>query len=454
VSTFWCELAWLGGPRVQAGVVVEVTGERIEGVIAGVADPPLGAQRLRGLVIPGFANAHSHAFQRALRGRTQRARGSFWTWREQMYALAGALDPDSMLRLARATFGEMALAGVTLVGEFHYVHHGPGGMAYASPNAMGEAVMQAAADAGIRITLLDVCYLHGGVGIEAAGVQRRFCDRDADAWAARVQGLDAARHAHVEGSEAGRHARVGAAIHSVRAVDPDAAAVVAEWAGERSAPLHAHVSEQPAENEASIEAYGATPMAVLSGAGALSERFTAVHATHVSEQDVLLLGGAAACCCLCPTTERDLADGIGPARRLLDAGARLVLGSDSNAAIEPLEEARAVELDERLASGARGRHGGDELLVAATGSGYASLGWPEGGSIRAGALADLVAVRLGGVRLAGAPDEDLLDALVFAGAAADVRDVIVGGRFVVRDGAHVSLDVPRELAAAISAVLR
>jgi formiminoglutamate deiminase len=440
VSAFWCELAWLGGGGVESGVVIEVDGERIETVITEMTAPPPGFHRLDGLVIPGLANAHSHAFQRALRGRTQRSEGSFWTWREQMYALAGALDPDSMRALARATFGEMALAGVTVVGEFHYLHHGPGGSAYADPNAMGAAVIQAASEAGIRLTLIDACYLHGG--IEPNPVQKRFFDTDADAWAQRVGALTG-----------GPLHRIGAAIHSMRAVQPESAAIVAAWATERSLPLHAHVSEQPAENEACREVYGATPTALLHYEGALSERFTAVHATHLSQADIGLLGGAGAYCCLCPTTERDLADGIGPARRLRDAGATLALGTDSNAIIEPFEEARALELDERLASGVRGLHGAPELLRAATESGYASLGWPEGGSIRAGALADLVAVRIDGLRLVGVPAEDLLGALVFAGAAADVRDVIVGGRFVVRDGVHASLDVPRELAAAVAEVV-
>jgi formiminoglutamate deiminase len=291
------------------------------------------------------------------------------------------------------------------------------------------------------MTLLDTCYLHGGIGVEPDPVQRRFCDPDATAWAARVEGLTS-----------GTHQRVGAAIHSVRAVDPSAAAVVAQWAAGHAAPLHAHVSEQPAENEAALGAYGATPTAVLAGAGAVNGRFTAVHATHVSDEDVAALGAAGAFCCLCPTTERDLADGVGPARRLLDSGARLALGSDSNAIIEPLEEARAVELDERLATLVRGHHSGDELLFAATAGGYESTGWPEGGMIRAGALADVVALDVDSVRLAGTPDADLIDAVVFAGAAGDVRDVIVGGRFVVRDGEHVALDAARELGAALDGV--
>jgi formiminoglutamate deiminase len=439
MSAFWCERAWLGGPDVRAGVLIEVDGERIGSVQTGVRSAPEGAERLRGLVLPGLANAHSHVFQRALRGATHGAQGSFWSWREQMYALAATLDPDTMLALARATFAEMALAGITVVGEFHYLHHGPDGKPYADANAMGEAVIEGAREAGIRMTLLDVCYLHGGVGVAPDPVQRRFADADADAWAERADELDGSANT-----------RVGAAIHSVRAVDPRSAVTVAAWAERRGAPLHAHVSEQPAENEACLDAYGQTPTGVLAQAGALSGRFTAVHATHVSSEDEVLLGEAGSFCCLCPTTERDLADGIAPARRLRDAGAIIALGSDSHAMIEPFEEARAVELDERLASGVRGRHSGDELLFAATASGYESVGWPEGGMIRAGALADLVAVDPEGVRLAGVRDHDLIDAVVFAGAAADVTDVIVGGRAVVRDRVHGSLDVARELRDAVA----
>ena len=341
-----------------------------------------------------------------------------------MYALAQTLDPDSCLALARAAYAEMALAGVTVVGEFHYLHHAPGGTPYADPNAMGRALLQAAAEAGIRIVLLDACYLEGGID--------RFRDADAGAWAERVAAL---------GDAAG-----GAAIHSVRAVDPASAAVVAAWAAERGAPLHAHVSEQPAENAFARERHGATPTELLHDAGAVSERFTAIHATHVSGQDVARLGSAGATVCLCPTTERDLGDGIGMARLLASAGASLALGSDSHAVIDLLEEARAMELDQRLGCGERGVHTAAQLLEAATAGGYASLGLHDGGRIAPGALADLTTISLDSVRLAGVPPAGA----VFCATAADVRDVMVGGRWVVRDGAHVGIDVARELREAIA----
>jgi formiminoglutamate deiminase len=439
VSKYWCELAWLGAERAEPGLVIETDGDKIASLTRGVGTPPGDAERLDGLTVPGFANAHSHAFQRALRGRTHGGQGSFWTWREQMYASLGGLDPDSYLALARAAFAEMALAGMTLVGEFHYVHRGAGGTPYLDPNAMGGAVMEAAAQAGIRITLIDACYLRGGIGKEPEEPQKRFADRDADAWVKRVEAL-----------VAGPNARIGAAIHSVRAVDPDSAHVVAALANDRVMPLHAHVSEQVAENEECYAAYGATPTQILAEAGAVSERFTAVHATHVSDGDVNLLGGVDACCCLCPTTERDLADGIGPARRLREAGAYLALGSDSHAVIDQLEEARAVELDERLATGVRGQHRPPDLMRAATDGGYQSLGWPEGGRIEEGALADLTVIGLDGVRLAGTPTAHALESAVFAGSAGDVRHVMVGGAWIVRDGAHTRLDVAAELASALA----
>jgi formiminoglutamate deiminase len=227
---------------------------------------------------------------------------------------------------------------------------------------------------------------------------------------------------------------------------------VAAWADERVAPLHAHVSEQPTENRDCLAAHGLTPTALLARAGALSERFTAVHATHLTDADIGDLGGHRCSVCCCPTTERDLADGVGPAGRLVDAGARLTLGSDSHAVIDLFEEARGVELHERLQTGVRGHHRAADLLRAATADGHASIGWPEVGTLSVGAAADLVTVDLRSVRLAGTEPSHVLEAVVFAGAAADVHHVVVGGEVVVADGRHVRIDVPRELDRSVSAL--
>jgi formiminoglutamate deiminase len=439
-SAWHAELVWLGRERgVAERVLVEVEGERIAAVTEGV-DPPAGATRLGGVTIPGMANGHSHAFHRALRGRTHRGRGDFWSWRELMYQVAGALDPDSYLELATAAYAEMALAGITAVGEFHYLHHDRAGRSYADPNRMGEALAEAAARAGIRITLIDTCYLRAGLdGQPLAGPQVRFGDGDVDAWAERAGALR---------DRPGL--RVAAGIHSVRAVDPAAMATVAAWAAGRRAPLHLHLSEQRAENEACVAATGRSPAALAESTGVLGPRTTAVHATHLTAEDVGLLGATRTTACICPTTERDLADGVGPARALADAGSPLCLGSDSHAVVDLFEEARAVELDERLATGRRGHHQPPDLLAAATGSGMDALGW-DAGRLAPGRLADLVTVGLGSVRLAGARPADAVDQLVFAATAADVTSVVVSGRQVVRDGRHLLVgDVAAALDRAIA----
>jgi formiminoglutamate deiminase len=355
-----------------------------------------------GLTLPGLANCHSHAFHRALRGHTQRERGSFWTWREQMYAVAAELTPDTYFDLARDTYAEMRATGITAVGEFHYLHHQPDGTPYDDPNEMGRALLAAADDAGIRIRLLDTCYLAAGFGREPEGVQVRYSDGDAHAWAERVAAFD--------------DPRVGAAIHSVRAVPRDQLGVVVEAA--RGMPLHAHVSEQVAENEACLAATGLTPTQLLAEAGALGPMFSAVHATHLTDEDVRLLGESGANVCFCPTTERDLADGIGPSRRLHDAGATLTLGSDSHAVIDLFEEMRAVEMHERLASQQRGHWSAMELITAATYDGHRSLGFDDAGRIAAGQRADLVTVDLESIRTRGSGPS--AETIVFAANAADV----------------------------------
>lgn len=440
MTTYHCAHAALP-EGVRDAVRIDVDGEHITGVHTD-REPAAGDVRLPGLVLPGFANAHSHAFHRALRGRTHVGRGSFWSWRDQMYAVAARLDPDGYLELARAVYAEMALAGITVVGEFHYLHHQAGGVPYDDPNAMGHALVQAAADAGVRLTLLDTCYLQAGPdGAPLDGPQRRFGDASADAWAERTA--------------LARAPRLGAAIHSVRACPPQAMETVAGWARWAAAPLHLHLSEQQRENAECVAAYGHTPTRLAADAGVFAASATAVHATHLTDGDIGLLGPAGAHACFCPTTERDLGDGIGPAPALAGAGAQLCLGTDSHAVIDPFCEARGLELNERLASQRRGAFTPPELLGYATASGYAALGWPEGGALRPGALADLVACRLDSVRLAGAPAGDAaLAAVLFAGTAADVTHVVVAGRQVVVDGGHQRVpDVPGSLRAAIEAVV-
>ncbi|WP_030950903.1 formimidoylglutamate deiminase, partial [Streptomyces sp. NRRL S-481] len=279
-KTYWLEHAWLG-THVEPGVTLEVRDGRITAVRPDADTPPSGAEVLRGLTLPGLANAHSHAFHRALRGTAQVGSGTFWTWREVMYATAARLTPDTYHALARAVYAEMALAGVTAVGEFHYVHHAPGGTHYADPNAMGEALIAAAAEAGIRITLLDTAYLSSGFGQPPTAHQLRFSDGTADSWAERCSVL-----------KERDHARIGAAVHSVRAVPADQLATVARWAEERRAPLHVHLSEQTAENEACLEIHGCTPTQLLALHGVLGPRTTGVHNTHLTAEDISLIGGS------------------------------------------------------------------------------------------------------------------------------------------------------------------
>jgi formiminoglutamate deiminase len=441
MTVFRCAHAWIGD-AVLDDVDISVDGhgriERVDTVDHEVRDSVV---ELPGVVLPGFANAHSHAFHRALRGRTHGDGGTFWTWREGMYRVAAVLDPDSYYALARAVYGEMALAGVTAVGEFHYVHHSPGGTPYADPNVMAEALRNAARDAGIRLTLLDTCYLAGGLGPDGHAPlnpdQLRFSDGDADRWAERVSLL--AEDAST---------RIGASIHSVRAVPRDQLPRVAGWAIGR--PLHVHLSEQVAENLACEAVYGVSPTRLLHDAGVLGPLTTAVHATHLSDHDIAMLGSTRTFSCFCPTTERDLADGIGPAVALNDAGSPLCLGSDQHAVIDLIEEARGLEMHERLVAQQRGRIRPAELVSAVSEHGHRSLGWPDAGRIEVGARADLVAVRLDSVRTAGSdPAQVLLSAY-----AADVDTVVVDGRVVVAGGRHASIDVGAELMASIGGVWR
>lgn len=437
-STYWCEKAWLGDDVVD-GVLVEVGDTGVIREVSAVDSPPSAAHQLRGVVLPGMANAHSHAFHRALRGRGAGAKGTFWTWRKQMYRLASKIDPDSYRRLATGVYAEMVQAGITCVGEFHYLHHPAGGGRYEDPNAMSEALVQAAADAGIRLTLLDTCYLSGGFGAPVEGVQVRYADSDVDDWLQRVQQLDVNGH----------RVRLGAALHSVRAVPSVAIPTVVEWARHRGAPLHVHLSEQRAENEACLGAHGCTPTQLLDTHGALGPSTTAIHATHLAAADTALLGGSNTGVCLCPTTEADLADGIGPATALTAAGSPLSLGSDGQTVIDLFAEAQAVENTMRLSTETRGHFSGQEAISMATLAGHRTLGWTDAGWIGPGARADLISVDLDSVRLAGVPPQ----AVIAHAGSGDVRDVVVDGRLVVADRTHRTVpDVAARLRTEIEAL--
>ena len=404
-SGLWhAEQAWLGYPAENVLIQVE------EGLIKTVTEgtpAPRGAIVLKGWTIPGLANVHSHAFQRLLRGEVESGGGDFWEWRDQMYGFT-VWDPADYFNHARLVFREMLEAGITAVGEFHYLHsHG---------NELGVALIDAAREEGIRITLVDACYLRGGLdGSPLGPEQMSFSDGDAYRWARRIDELQDADGV-----------RIAAAIHSVRAVDPESMRIVSTYAKDRGMPLHIHLAEQPAEVEECIEVEGCTPTELLDRLGILDPDLTAVHAIHLSETDVSLLGFYNVQICACPTTERDLGDRVGPLRALGDAGCPLSVGSDSNAVIDILEEARGLELDQRRATGRRVLHQPEELLRAATRGGMIALGW-QAGELKAGMLADFITLEQPSGRW-----RELSPAYVIYGfSGRDVTNVVVGGKTAV-----------------------
>ncbi|WP_285037630.1 formimidoylglutamate deiminase [Plantibacter sp. ME-Dv--P-095] len=425
----WAATAIIDGRPIDRVRFTADDAGRIATVERGV-DPQADDRRL-GTVVPGMGNAHSHAFHRLLRGRTHADGGDFWQWREAMYAAAASLDPEHYGRVARAVFGEMLACGWTAVGEFHYVHHQADGTPYPSAHAMELAVAEAAAEIGIRLTLLDTAYLASGLGPAGGPAapllveQRAFGDGDAAGWLDRWHGLRTALSAS---HDAAGLVTLGAALHSVRAVPVEAMRTILAGLPEDVA-LHVHLSEQPQENLDTLAKTGRTPTGVLAALGALDPRLSLVHATHLTDADITAIGRSGATVVMCPTTEADLGDGIGPARRLADAGARIAVGSDQNAVVDPLLELRGLEAGERLASGRRGRFSPAELLEAGTAGGYRSLGLGRH-TLAVGDPLDLVEVSTSSLRTTGADPAQL--ALV--ATASDVERVIVGGRLVAERG--------------------
>ncbi|HEY6217240.1 MAG TPA: formimidoylglutamate deiminase [Pyrinomonadaceae bacterium] len=424
------DLIYIDG-RFQSGhaVVCDASGNIVE-----ITENPTEAIRLSGrAMLPGMVNAHSHAFQRAIRGRTehrsQHTTDSFWTWREQMYAAANSLEPDEIYTVSRLAFLEMALTGITAVGEFHYIHHSRDGSPYSDPNLLEREVIRAARDVGIRIALLRVAYARAGYQTEPNPQQVRFIEDTPDLYLKNLEQL-------LDVND--DMAWIGVAPHSVRAVPLDYLKTIVAFANERALPVHMHVAEQPAEVSACIAEYGRSPVAVLETEGLLSKRFTAVHAIHVTPKAIAALARNRAFVCACPTTERNLGDGVVPVDTYFDAGVRVSLGTDSQIQIDLLEDARELEYHLRLQKLERNVLApalAKRLFDCATVNGAASIGF-DGGRIKPGAPADFFTVDLNDPSIAEASVDDLLTNIVFSLSQRAVRDVIVGGKRIVENGKH------------------
>lgn len=408
---------------LREGVQVAVRGDRI--VAIGPSEGPVNLPNRA--ILPGFVNAHSHAFQRGLRGHVQWTDGAddFWSWRQRMYGLANALDPEGVEAVSALAFLEMARAGFTSVGEFHYLHHDPAGAPYADPDELARRVIAAARRVGLRICLLRVAYARAGAGKAAEPHQRRFVDPGPERCLAAASRLSVSEDPAVS---------AGIAPHSVRAVPAEWLRELAAWPGI----VHAHVAEQPGELRQSEAEYGCGPLEVFERSGLLRARFTAVHLTWPAESDPDRLRAAGARVCACPTTELDLGDGFLPIERL--GGVGVCVGTDSQAIIDPFSEIRGLELHARAVLGRRnvlsppGEPDGlaRRLLAAGAGEGARALGI-DAGEIRVGAFADLIAIRLDDPVYAGAR---LLPAIAMCGQPGHVSDVWVGGQRVVEDGRH------------------
>jgi formimidoylglutamate deiminase len=435
-ETGWLpDLIYTGG-TFQSGLAMFADAR---GRIARFSSAPedlANCQRLAGkAILPGLVNGHSHAFQRVLRGRTEHrthVRDSFWTWRESMYHAAGRLSPESLYHASRMAFLEMLLGGITTVGEFHYLHHAPDGTPYADRNELAWQVIRAARDLGLRIALLRTAYARSGWGKPPDPGQARFLTPRVEDFIADTEAL---RSGIKEDAEC---VWVGVAPHSLRAVPIDYVRDVAAYARAHQMPLHMHVSEQPADVQSCTAEHGLRPVDLLDRNGLLDSRFTAVHAIHVTSEEIAALGRSGATVCACPTTERNLGDGTVPADQYRSAGVRISLGSDSNVQINLLEDARSLEYHLRMQKLERAVLAAKHLFSCATEAGARSLGAP-GGTLEAGRSADFFTIALDDPSMAIPGDANpdfLLSHIVFSAERTTVRDVVVGGKFVLRDGRH------------------
>jgi formimidoylglutamate deiminase len=431
VRSFSGEHAWLPG-GFASDVALRTDGSVIAGVAAGASDvPPLGRYML-----PGLANLHSHAFQRAMAGLAERQSNtddSFWTWREVMYAFAGRIGPDDLQAIAAQLYVEMLKAGYTQVCEFHYLHHQPDGTPYDDPAAMSLALIEAAREAGIGLTLLPTLYMTGGFdGRALSERQRRFGHGVED----YLRLVDRLRR------EESERMRVGIALHSLRAVPEVAMREVLASEPARGCPIHIHIAEQIGEVQDCLQIRNARPVEWLLDRAPVDARWCLVHATHLSDAEMRRLAASGAVAGLCPTTEANLGDGLFPLKAYLDAGGRIGIGSDSHISVSAVEELRWLEYGQRLATRHRNvsasrasPHTGDTLLRFALAGGAQASG-VDMGALQPGARADFVFLDDQAPALAGRSAADVVDTWVFAGNANLVRDVVVAGEPVVRDFRH------------------
>jgi formimidoylglutamate deiminase len=437
------DLLYAGIAREGIGLLVNEDGN-----VAAYATPESvpGAEvvRLAGKALfPGLANAHSHAFQRLFRARAEgrtavgMAAGAdtFWTWREQMYRAATFVSPEAMYDVARAVYLEMLASGITVVGEFHYLHNSPDGAPYADPNELALTLIRAAQSVGIRIVLLRSAYLRAGFNLPPHPGQARFYETEE----AYLRSLDALLSAAANQP----YVSLGAAPHSIRAVPLDTLKRIHAFAREHSLPVHIHLSEQPAENEACVAEYGLTPLTLLAENGILRSPTTLIHAIHMTEAEFEQTGRAGAHICSCPTTERNLGDGIFPADLAARLGIPVCYGTDSQAQIDILEDARQNEYHLRLIQRQRGIldgiHGeiGPHLIHCTTAWGYSALGL-NGGSLNPtlGQPADFFTADLNDLAFLGTDKQSLATQAVFALSRSAIRDVAIAGKLVLVDGHH------------------